>query len=57
MEDILVVNVEKCENEDWWYSKLVRLEINVIPYDDINYALYGNPTLLISKSDVRVIGK
>lgn len=57
MEDMLVVEIKKCGNKDWWYNRLIGFELNVIPHDDIDYALYGNPMLLIHKDDVDVIGK
>ena len=53
----MVVKIMSCDDKDWWYSKLINCELNVLPYDNTNYCLYGNPTLLISKCDVKVIGK
>ena len=55
MKNVLTVKVVRCSNKDWWYSTLVGSQINVVQYDGMDYALYGNPTLLIYKSDVKVI--
>ena len=57
MKDMLVVKVEKCGSDTWWYNKLIGLELNVLPYDSTDYCLYGNPILLINKCDVQVVGK
>lgn len=57
MDNMLVVEVVKCGNKDWWYSKLIGFELNVMPYDGMDYALYCNPTLLIYKGDVKIVGK
>lgn len=57
MKDMLIVKVEKCGDDSWWYDKLIGLELNVLPYDNMNYCLYGNPILLVAKSDVKVVGK
>lgn len=57
MGNLMVVKIISCDDKNWWYNKLINCELNVLPYDDTNYCLYGNPTLLISKYDVKVIGK
>lgn len=57
MENMLIVKVIKCSNETWWYTHLVGVELNVLPHDESNYCLYGNPILIISKQDVKVIAR